>query len=142
MPAGTDIERRNRALVVFTILTGARDRAIASIMKLKHVDLIAGCVNQDAREVRTKFSKTFTTYFFPVAEEIREIVKEWVEYLRNVKLWSNDDPLFSVTRVTLGANHQFAAEDQYSILEEIVAGYRYTYSVLNISGSLRVLGYA
>jgi site-specific recombinase XerD len=62
MRSETEIERRNRALVAFTLLTGARDRAIAS-MKLKHVDLIAGCVNQDAREVETKFSKTFTTYF-------------------------------------------------------------------------------
>ncbi len=29
-------------------------------MKLKHVDLKEGCVQQDAREVATKFSKTFT----------------------------------------------------------------------------------
>ena len=64
MPSGTDIERRNRALLAFTILTGARDSAIAS-MKLKHVDLVAGSVFQDAREVRTKFSKTFTTFFLP-----------------------------------------------------------------------------
>jgi site-specific recombinase XerD len=40
MPANTDIERRNRALIAFTLLTGARDSAIAS-MKLKHVDLSA-----------------------------------------------------------------------------------------------------
>ncbi len=70
MPSETEIERRNRALVAFTLLTGARDSAIAS-MKLKHVDLIAGCVHQDAREVKTKFSKTFTTFFFPVGDEIR-----------------------------------------------------------------------
>ena len=41
MPTDTEIERRNRALVAFTLLTSARDSAIAS-MKLKHVDLIAG----------------------------------------------------------------------------------------------------
>ena len=64
MPVGSEIERRNRALVAFTLLTGARDSAIASL-KLKHVDLIAGCVDQDAREVKTKFSKTFSTFFFP-----------------------------------------------------------------------------
>ncbi|HPT69229.1 MAG TPA: site-specific integrase, partial [Syntrophomonas sp.] len=92
MPVNTEIERRNRALVAFTMLTGARDSAIASI-KLKHVDLIAGCVNQDAREVKTKFSKTFDTFFFPVGEEIRSIVSEWVSYLRDEKLWGNDDPL-------------------------------------------------
>jgi hypothetical protein len=64
MPADKDIERRNRALVAFTLLTGARDSAIAS-MKLKHVDLITNSVNQDGREVKTKFSKTFNIFFFP-----------------------------------------------------------------------------
>ena len=108
MPTDTEIERRNRALVAFTLLTGARDSAIAS-MKLKHVDLIVGCVNQDAREVKTKFSKTFNTFFFPVGEEIREIVTEWVSYLRDEKLWGNDDPLFPSTRIEVGPSRQFEA---------------------------------
>jgi len=106
MPAKTEIERRNRALVAFTILTGARDSAIAS-MKLKHVDLSAGYVDQDAREVKTKFSKTFPTYFFPVGEEIHGIVADWVNYLREEKLWGNDDPLFPATRMVVGASRQF-----------------------------------
>jgi integrase len=106
MPAGSEIERRNRALVAFTLLTGARDSAIAS-MKLKHVDLKEGCVYQDAREVKTKFSKTFTTYFFPVGDGIREIVAEWVRFLREEKLWGNDDPLFPATRIVVGQTHQF-----------------------------------
>ena len=80
MPVDTEIERRNRALIAFTLLTGARDSAIAS-MKLKHIDLIAGKVEQDAREVKTKFSKTFTTFFFPVGNDIRKIVVDWVSYL-------------------------------------------------------------
>jgi len=106
MPADTEIERRNRALIAFTLLTGSRDSAIAS-MKLKHVDLIANNVNQDAREVKTKFSKTFNTFFFPVGDEIRRIVAEWVSYLREDKLWGNDDPLFPATRIALGAARQF-----------------------------------
>jgi len=108
MPTDTEIERRNRALVAFTLLTGARDSAIAS-MKLKHVDLISGCVNQDAREVKTKFSKTFDTFFFPVGEEVRGIVSEWISYLRDEKLWGNDDPLFPSTRVAVGPSQQFEA---------------------------------
>ena len=96
------------SLIAFTLLTGARDSAIAS-MKLKHVNLIAGSVNQDAREVRTKNSKTFTTYFFPVGDEVRQIVVEWVTFLREQKLWGNDDPLFPMTRVALGASRQFEA---------------------------------
>ena len=106
MPTETDIERRNRALVAFTLLTGARDSAIAS-MKVKHVDLITKCVNQDAREVKTKFSKTFDTFFFPVGGKVREIVTAWVSYLRDEKLWGNDDPLFPATQMTLGATRQF-----------------------------------
>jgi len=108
MPSGSDIERRDRALVAFTLLTGARDSAIAS-MKIKHVDIGGGYVYQDAREVNTKFSKTFTTYFFPVGEEVRQIVASWVAYMRDEMLWGNNDPLFPATRVGLGTNHQFEA---------------------------------
>lgn len=108
MPTSSAIERRDRAVIAFTLLTGARDSAIAS-MKLKHVNLAAGCVEQDAREVQTKFSKTFTTYFFPVGEEIRRIVEEWIVFLREEMLWSNDDPLFPATRIALGASRQFEA---------------------------------
>jgi integrase len=108
MPAESEIQRRDRALIAFTLLTGARDSAIAS-MKLKHVNLAAGCVEQDAREVQTKFSKTFTTYFFPVGDEIRRIVAEWVAFLQEEMLWGNVDPLFPATRIALGAARQFEA---------------------------------
>ena len=108
MPAGSAIERRDRALIAFILLTGARDNAIAS-MKLKHVDLHAGSVHQDAREVRTKYSKTFTTFFFPVGEEILRIVAEWIAFLREEMLWGNDDPLFPATRIALGPARQFEA---------------------------------
>lgn len=106
MPIGTEVERRNRALVAFTILTGARDSAIASL-KLKHVDLTKHRVDQDARDVKTKFSKTFVTYFFPVGDEIGQIVAEWVRFLREEKLFGNDDPLFPATRIAVGASQQF-----------------------------------
>lgn len=108
MPIETAIQRRDRALIAFTLLTGARDSAIAS-MKLKHINLVAGCVEQDAREVQTKFSKTFTTFFFPVGEEIRCIVEEWVVFLHEEMLWGNDDPLFPATRIALGNSRQFEA---------------------------------
>jgi integrase len=106
MPGSTEIERRNRALVAFTLLTGVRDGALASL-KLKHVDLVAAKVVQDAREVRTKFSKSFTTWFFPVGEEISGIVEAWVAYLQDQKLWGGDDPLFPATEVANGAAFKF-----------------------------------
>lgn len=45
-------------------------------MKLKKVDLEENAVHHDAREVKTKFSKTFTTYLLPTGGEIRAIVAE------------------------------------------------------------------
>lgn len=82
---------------------------IRASAKLKHVDLITNSFNQDAREVRTKFRKSFTTFFFPVGDEIRQIVAGWVSYLREIELWGNDDPLFPATRVVVGATRQFEA---------------------------------
>jgi integrase len=108
MPAITDIERRNRALIAFAILTGARDGAIASF-KLRHIDVAEGKIDQDAREVRTKFSKSFITAFFPVGDDIRAVVVDWVQYLRRDKLWGLDDPLFPATLVTVGNDLRFEA---------------------------------
>ena len=108
MPSSNEIERRNRALVAFILLTGARDSAVASL-KVKHIDLVAGCVHQDAREVKTKFRKTFATYFFPVGNDVREIVVGWVRYLREERLWGLDDPLFPATKVEYGTERKFAA---------------------------------
>ncbi len=107
MPDTTEIERRNRALIAFTLLTGIRDGALASL-KLKHVDLAEGKVTQDAREVKTKFSKSFTTWFLPVGDGVRVIVDDWVAYLRDQKLWGGDDPLFPATEVVNnGESFQF-----------------------------------
>jgi integrase/recombinase XerD len=109
MPYGTAIEKRNRCLIAFILLTGARDNAVASL-KLKHLDLTRQCVFQDAREVNTKFSKTFTTYFFPVGDDIQQIVCDWVRYLKEELLWGNDDPLFPKTDVVVGENRAFKAK--------------------------------
>lgn len=108
MPSDTAIEKRDRALIAFTLLTGARDRAIAS-MKLKHVDFNADTVYQDAREVNTKFSKTFITCFFPVGDDVRAIVSEWVTYLKNECLMGNDAPLFPKTKMSQGEDNDFRA---------------------------------
>jgi integrase/recombinase XerD len=98
MPDATDIDLRNRALVAFTLLTGARDGAIAS-MKLKHVDIAEGKVVQDAREVNTKFSKSYMTWFFPVGDGVRQIVVDWIRFLTTEKLFGPTDPLFPAAQV-------------------------------------------
>ena len=98
MPDATVIERRDRALFAFTILTGARDNAIASL-KLKHVDIEKRTVFHDAREVRTKRAKSFTSCFFPVGEDIETIFVDWVNELRTRHHFDPDDPLFPKTQV-------------------------------------------
>ena len=105
MPVSSDIERRNQALVAFTLISGARDNAIAS-MSLKHIDFTNRRIYQDAREVRTKNAKTITSTFFPVGADIEVIIENWVKLL-NDRLWGPDDPLFPATKVTLGESGHF-----------------------------------
>lgn len=108
MPADSDMEKRNRALIALALLTGARAAALATL-KLKHIDLAEGCIDQDAREVDTKFSKTFKTWFCPVDGDALQIVREWVKYLREQLLWGDDDPLFPKTLVGVGEQGGFEA---------------------------------
>jgi integrase len=108
MPSASDIELRNRALVAFAILTGARDGALASL-KLKHVDLEQGHVFQDGRTVATKRGKSITTWFFPVGDLPLRIVTKWIGHLRGDVLWGNDDPLFPKARVGVGGTGAFEA---------------------------------
>ena len=90
----------------FAILTGARDDAMAS-MSLRHVDLEKRAVFQDARAVRTKNRKIFTTCFFPVGGDFEAIVANWIAYLTKELLFGPDDPLFPTTRIAVGANGHF-----------------------------------
>ena len=69
--------------------------------------LAADSVYQDARDVATKFSKSLTTYLFPVGPEERQIVENWVVYLRQQQLWGNDEPLFPASRTGLGVTRHF-----------------------------------
>jgi len=106
MPASSPIEKRDRALIAFTMLTGARDGTLVTF-KLRHVDLEQQCVDQDSRDVRTKFAKSFLTWFYPVGGHAFAVVNEWVAFLRNDSGWSDDDPLFPATRVIVGADQRF-----------------------------------
>ncbi len=114
MPYSTDIEKRNRALMAFVILTGARDAAVASA-KIKHVDPVEQSFYQDARDVNTKFSKTFTTYFFPVGELPLRILSEWIDYLVQELGYKQNSPLFPKTKLAHNDNQQFEA---VGLLEE------------------------
>lgn len=107
MDTVTAIEKRDRALIAFAILTGIRDDAMASL-SLRHVDLARRTVFQDARSVRTKNRKTMTTWFFPVGDDIEAIVTEWISYLKAEQAFGPDDPLFPQTHIERNAEGLFA----------------------------------
>ena len=101
MPADTVLERRDRALVAFAALTGARVGALASF-RLEHVNIEEGYVEQDARTVRTKFAKTFRTYFFKrIGGDALAIFTNWLVELERDHEWGGDDPLFPQTQTGL-----------------------------------------
>lgn len=108
MPAITEIERRDRAVVAFTFLTGVRDGALTSL-RLRHVEMDRRRVVQDPREVKTKLSKLITTTFFPVGDDIEALVCDWVTWLKDEKGFGPDDPLFPKTRVGLNEDGVFGA---------------------------------
>ena len=93
MPDVSEFQKRDKALFAFFMLTGARVGAVASL-RLKHIDLFHGKVFQDAREVKTKASKTIDTTFFPVDPVYLECFTAWVTYLREVKFFGPEDALF------------------------------------------------
>lgn len=96
MPKSTPLERRNRALVTFAIVTGVRDDALAS-MQLGNVDFVGRKIYQDARTVRTKFSKTAATTFYRVGDDLEAIVGEWITELLALG-FGPKDALFPITQ--------------------------------------------
>ena len=78
-------------------------------LKLKHIDLANALVNLDAREVETKFSKSFVTYFMPVGDDIRAIFDDWIGNLTKDHLWGPADPLFPATLMEIDNEGSFRA---------------------------------
>lgn len=108
MPADTVLERRDRALIAFAALTGARVGALASF-RLAHVNIFDGYVEQDARVVRTKFAKTFRTFLMPIEGDALAIFADWFGELERDHHWGGDDPLFPATQMGLDENGGFHA---------------------------------
>ena len=106
MPGGTVLERRDRALIAFTALTAARVGALGSF-RLRHVDLATRVVDHDARTVRSKFAKTFPTFFMPIGGEALGIFTDWVAELEREHHWGRDDPLFPATQMGHDENSGF-----------------------------------
>lgn len=93
MPHKTDVEKRNRAIIAFTLVIGVRDGALISL-KHKDVDVDKREVWQDPKHVNTKNGKGITSLFIPIDPLALEIVLEWLTYSREVLDMEQDDALF------------------------------------------------
>jgi len=109
MPNETALERRNRAVMAYAVVTGARVAALASF-RLGDVNIIEGFVDQDARHVRTKFSKTFRTFLMPVSDLALSIARGWHAEMSADVSRGPQDPLFPATEIGLTADCTFAPQ--------------------------------
>lgn len=100
---GSDVDRRDRALISFTLLTGARISAIYS-MPMMAFDEATLTVDQNPKfGVKTKFSKHITTTFFPI--EYSQAVSyfiDWYKYLKQTKGFTPKDPIFPMAKIENG----------------------------------------
>ena len=93
MPMETELQKRDRAIFAFLMMTGARVKATTTLT-LKRINLAEQTVSQDARDVETKGAKTFMTAFYIAASDVWEAFSDWVVYLYDEKNFGPEDPLF------------------------------------------------
>lgn len=72
--------------------------------------MVEGYVDQDARHVRTKFSKTFRTYLMPVSDLAMGITKQWHAELSSDPTRGPHDALFPATVTTLDELGAFTSQ--------------------------------
>jgi integrase len=91
----TEIDKRDRAIICYAWLTGARISAIYSI-PMQAFDPDKLIVYQSPQlDVKTKFSKNICTAFFPIGYELaKEYFLEWVKFLSEEKKFGPKDPIF------------------------------------------------
>ena len=109
MPDETELQRRDRAIFAFFLMTGARVKA-TSTLKLKRINLVNKTVSQDARDVDTKGAKTFLTAFYISEPDVWQALADWVAYLYDVKFFGPEDPLFPKNGRDIDADGNFISE--------------------------------
>jgi len=123
MPAETEVQKRNRALVAFLALTGARVSAVTTL-RLKHVFLKEGRIEQCPDEVKTKNSKKIVSFLLPSGDLFKIVFTEWVNFLKNEKFFGYDAPLFPCTEVSFDENGKFVREKLIPVLWESTSSVR------------------
>jgi integrase len=134
MATQTEMQRRDKAIFAFVMITGARGAAVASL-RLKHINLVDGLVYQDGREVDTKASKTFTTYFFPMHPDYLTYFTAWMNYLRDEKFFGAEDAIFPKPeqRMVDGRfNHDHLSRDPYASSAHVNAVFRAAFAQVQL----------
>jgi site-specific recombinase XerD len=95
----TELDQRDRALIAFLLLSGARDGAVASL-PLRAFDQSSMRIHQDPElGVNTKFGKRIESVLLPFDDQLVKCVLDWARYLVEVKLFGQSDPLFPRSKV-------------------------------------------
>lgn len=97
----SEIDKRDRAMISFTLLSGMRDKAIVSL-PLGCFDENELTINQSPKlGVQTKFSKHIPTTLFIFDNTLLDYVIEWVKLLKS-KGCGSQDPLFPRAKTDKG----------------------------------------
>ena len=105
-----EVDKRDVALICFTILAGVRDMAIATL-PIGSFDEKTHVIKQIPKYgVKTKFSKKILGYLFKVDMELVEIVLEWINYLKKEKGYNVNDPLFPASKLDHGKENTHCFE--------------------------------
>jgi integrase/recombinase XerD len=97
----TEVDLRDRALISFALLSGMRDRAIATL-PLGCFDEKDLSVSQNPKQgVQTKFSKYIPSTLFRFNEELVDHVIGWVRHLKQ-KGFGSQDPMFPRSKLEQG----------------------------------------
>lgn len=94
----TDLQKRDRAIIAFTALTGIRDDALVT-MKIKNVDIDRREIWQNPKNVRTKKRKSILTQFMNFDPLWEKIFTDWYYYITKELGFTCEDALFPKQRV-------------------------------------------
>lgn len=92
-----EIDKRDRALICFALITGMRISAIVTL-KMKNFDAKKKLIDQNPGDgVKTKNSKRIRTTFFPIGwDEPEKYFMDWFEHLKS-KSFRSEEPIFPAT---------------------------------------------
>lgn len=99
MPHESNVEKRNRAIIAFILITGIRDGALISL-KHKDVDHEKQELWQDPKHVKTKNRKGITSQFIPIDTLALQIVLDWITYSKGVLKMGTEAALFPKNKTT------------------------------------------